>query len=174
MNSDWRYPTTVTQYAEHESHIAWDDVDNFMGIKQPDNYNLSTVSDLVHYANPGTNDMRTKTWFLVATNFKMTDVTGTITGIEVKLDTRRGGRVSDETVELYLGDTSISDNGATPELDMIKTYGGSSNLWGLESLDLSTLQRPDFGILLRFQSHPFWPHRSQMLINSAAIRVWTT
>lgn len=173
MYTEWKYPNSVRQYAEHESHVSWDGVDNFLGLKRGDGRYLKTSKDLVHISCPLTNDIRSTTWYLEATNFNFSNIVGTVTGIEVQLDAKRGGRISDETIQLCHNGQPLSDNMATPPLDMSKIYGGSTNDWNVDIIDNTEFQDVSFGVLLRFQSHPFWPHRESMLIDSVAIRFFT-
>lgn len=173
MYTEWKYPNSVRQYAEHESHVSWDGVDNFVGLKRRDGNLLKTSKDLIHISCPATNDIRSTTWYLVATDFRFTDIPNTVKGIEVQIDAKRGGRISDETIQLCLNGTPVSDNMATPPLDMSKVYGGSTNDWNVDIIDIEEFKDPTFGLLLRFQSHPYWPHRESMLIDSVAIRFFT-
>lgn len=172
MFTEWKYPRTVGQYAEHESHISWEGVADLADLKNSDGRFIKTTRDLVYISNPTANNIRSTTWFLTATNFNFGNIVQQIHGIEVKLSSRRGGRVSDETIQLVHEGTMIGDNQATPTLEMIKVYGGSNNIWGVEYINSDMIQDPSFGITLRFQSHPYWPHKESMLIDSVSIRVF--
>ena len=57
-------------------------------------------------------------------------------------------------------------------LDNVKLFGGEYDSWELETLDLSMLTDPSFGLGVRFQSHPNWPHRESPMINYIRLRVW--
>lgn len=171
MFTSWKNPRTVTQYAEIPEHVAWDNTDNMGAIKSFDSRSLKTVTDLLYISNPTVNNIRNKTWYIVATDFGFTESINQITGIQVQLQSNRAGRITDETLQLYWNGSAISENLASLELDMIKLYGTSPADWGLESFDREQITSPEFGVLLRFQSHPFWPHRSTMYINSVAVRL---
>ena len=170
MYTDWKYPTVVGQHSEHESHISWDGVADLADLKHSDGRFIRTSRDLVHISNPTANDIRSTTWYLTATNFNFGNIIPAIHGVEVKLSSKRGGRISDETIQLVLNGQSIGDNRATPTLDMTKIYGGSNDIWGLDSIDSEMVRDASFGITMRFQSHPYWPHKESMLIDSIAIR----
>jgi hypothetical protein len=171
MFTSWKNPRTVTQYAEVSEHIAWDSTDNMGAIKSFDARSLKTVSDLLYISNPTVNNIRNKTWYIVATDFAFTEQINQVTGIQVQLQCNRNGRITDETVQLYWNGSAISENLASEDLDMIKIYGTSANDWGIEQFESDKVLSPEFGLLMRFQSHPFWPHRSSMYINSVAIRL---
>jgi hypothetical protein len=55
---------------------------------------------------------------------------------------------------------------------MTKIYGGSNDTWGLGIADPEMIRNSSFGITMRFQSHPYWPHKESMLIDSVAIRIF--
>lgn len=174
MYTPWYYPTTVSQYAEHESHISWESSANFAELQELDCRSIKTSRDLIYISNPTTNNIRSKTWFLTATNFNIGEITGTITGVQLMINANRGGRITDDTVQLYLNQSTIGDNMATEILDMNKLYGGSRELWGLDDFTSDIYQSTEFGIILRFQSHPRWPHRETILIDSMALRFYAT
>lgn len=174
MYTSWQFPTTVSQYAEHESHISWESNTDFAEINGFDGRSIKTSKDLIYISNPTTNNIRSKTWFLVATNFNIGQIPGTISGIEVMVNANRGGRITDDTVQLYLNQEFIGDNMATATLEMSKSYGGPREIWGLDEITSDIYQSSEFGVVLRFQSHPHWPHRESILIDSLAIRFYVT
>lgn len=174
MFTEWRYPRVVGQYAEHESHISWEGVANLADLKNSDGRFIKTSRDLVYIANPTVNNIRSTTWFLTATDFNFGNIIQPITGIEVRLSSRRGGRVTDETIQLVHAGEMIGDNQATASLEMMKVYGGANSVWGLDIIDSEMIQDPSFGITLRFQSHPYWPHKESMLVDSVTIRVFAS
>ena len=172
MYTDWKYPRVVGQHSEHESHISWDGIADLADLKHSDGRFIRTSRDLVHISNPTANNIRSTTWYLTATDFNFGNIAPIINGIEVRLSSKRGGRISDETIQLIFSGQIMGDNQATPELDMTKTYGGSNSTWGLDNIDAEMIRDPSFGIRMRFQSHPYWPHKESMLIDSVAIRVF--
>jgi hypothetical protein len=82
----------------------------------------------------------------------------------------RFGRITDDTVQLCLNNNEIGENRANLLLDPIKTYGSQNDLWET-TLTNSDVLNPTFGIILRFQSHPRWPHKSTPMIDSVQIRI---
>lgn len=172
MNSGWKYPNVITQFAEHESHIAWDNLNQYAGAKNTDSWFLRTTTDLTHIVNSSVNNIRSYTYYLHLKDFNLPPIDRMPQGLELNLNSKRGGRVTDETVQFYMNNELIGENRADNNLDMIKIYGGSNDFWGLTEEDLSQLYNNDFGIVLRFQAHPSFPHRDAMYIDSVSLRVW--
>ena len=173
MTTAWTLPTLITQYSEigaEEFHIDWLDVSNFAGLKTLDQVSIKTTRDLIHIARDPKHDILQKTYFLKLTGFDFTDVTESVNGIEMKMTMNRGGRITDDTVQLCLRDSLIGKNMASLTLDPIKLYGSNDNIWET-SLSIEDIQDPTFGITLRFQSHPRWPHRSSPLIDAVELRL---
>jgi hypothetical protein len=172
MPTNWSNPSIVSQYAEHPIHIAWDLDNNLNGLQSADANSLKTVKDLLFISNPTANNIRMKTWFLSASGYNFENIPTQISGIEVMLGMKRGGRITDDTVQLQYNGGLIGDNKATFDLDMIKTYGGSLDLWEVGSISPVILGDPTFGVVVRFQSHPQWPHRETPLIDYLKMRIW--
>ncbi len=173
MTSTWALPRTISQYAEEgaeSAHIAWEEIDNFNSLKILDGKSIKTVKDLLHIARDPKHDIIQKTYFLKVTNFSFTDVPSTISGIEVRLSMNRHGRITDDTVQLTLRDQIIGENQANLDLGLKKIYGGENTLWE-STLSAEDILDPSFGIVLRFQSHPHWPHRSSPLIDALELRI---
>ena len=82
----------------------------------------------------------------------------------------RVGRITDETIQLCLNNDFIGLNQASADLGLIKTYGGEADMWGT-NLTMQDIQNLSFGIVLRSQSHPKWPHKSTPLIDSVELRI---
>lgn len=172
--TNWALPTTVVQYAEsgaEDIHVSWLDIDNFNNIKTLNGKYIKTSRDLVHIARDPKHDIVEKTYYLRLTGFSFESLPATISGIQFKINMNRFGRISDDTIQLCLNGSGIGDNLADTGLSPIKTYGDSSSLWN-SNLTISDIQNPDFGILLRFKSHPNWPHKSSCLIDSAELRIY--
>lgn len=167
MPTEWTYPNTVIQYAEANVHIPWMNVSNDF-----DETNLiRTERDLVHISNSLMNDFKTKTYYLVLKEFDFVDLPATPTGLELYVNVRRTGRVTDETVQLYLNQP-LGANLANSKIEDLKIYGGETELWGLEGISQETLNNPEFGIVLRYQSHPTIPHRTGVYMTHVQLRVW--
>jgi hypothetical protein len=169
MPTDWFYPNSVSQHAEVEQHIAWtDNGTSFSQIKKLDGTFLTTVKDLLHISNYTVNDIKMKTHYLYLKDFRIVPPAA-VAGIEVEVKVNRGGRITDDTVQLMYADQFIGDNQADFKLDVQKLYGRSTDLWGIT--DTVILSDPEFGIGVRFQSHPSWPHRESPKLDKRE-RIW--
>lgn len=173
MASNWALPRTIIQYAEtgaEDSHISWLELDNFSNLKFKDGKHTKTVRDLLHIARDPKTDIKEKTYYLKLTNFNFENLPDTLSGIELKITMNRFGRITDDTVQLVLNNNFIGDNAADLELNPIKIYGNSTTLWNT-NITISDVLDNSFGVVLRFQSHPKWPHKSTPLIDSVEIRI---
>ncbi len=167
MPTEWTIPNTVIQYAEADIHVPWMNVGN-----EFEEINLVRgQKDLVHIANSMTNGYKTKTWYLILKEFDWIDLPETINGLELYVNVRRTGRITDDTVQLYHGG-AIGNNLADFEIDDLKIYGGEGNLWGLPSITNEMLNDPEFGIILRYQAHPTMPHKTAPYMTHVRMRVW--
>lgn len=174
MTSNWALPTNIIQYSEdgaEDAHISWLEVDNFSSLKNVDGRSIKTSRDLLHIARDPRHNIKEKTYFLKVTGFNFIDVPNIISGIEVKVTSNRYGRITDETIQLTLNDIIIGDNQASLDLNPIKIYGGNDNLWNT-NLTTAGILNTTFGVVLRFQSHPRWPHKSSMMLDSVEVRVY--
>jgi hypothetical protein len=173
MTSNWALPTIISQYAEEtaeDDHISWIEVDNFSSLKSLDGRSIKTSRDLLHIARDPRHNIKEKTYFLKATGFNFINVPDTISGIEVKITSNRYGRITDETIQLTLNNTVIGDNQASLDLNPIKIYGGTDNIWNT-NLTTAGILNTSFGVVMRFQSHPRWPHKSSMMLDSVELRI---
>ena len=137
-----------------------------------------TERDILFTVNTSNGGERNRTWFIHFTNFAFDHtVPDTITGVEVVLKTRRNGRVYDETVCLSYAIEPISDNKTSyitdgydhyPVNDTTK-YGGEGDLWGGPTLSKNRVLDEHFGVTLRFQGHPYTPHKCGMGVESVQI-----
>lgn len=175
MITDWYNPQTISQYAEQGGenlHITWDDSTNFASLKVANGTSVGTTTDLVHISRSPKPDITNKTYYLKCTNFKFSNLSTTISGIECKITSRPSGRVTDDTVNLIYNDQLIGENQATLDINPIKLYGGPDSLWGLSSVESATIMDQSFGILLRYKSHPSWPHSDPMDLISVQLRIY--
>jgi len=167
MPTKWTYPNTVIQYAESDVHVPWLNVGN-----EFDQINLVRASkDLLHISNSLMNDYKMKTYYLVVKEFDFDELPETISGIEVHINIRRSGRITDDTVQLYLNQP-LGENLATYQIQDIKTYGNQTARWGVENLTPELVDDPEFGIVLRYQSHPTTPHQTAPYMEHVQMRVW--
>jgi len=172
MTTNWAFAGTIIQQAEVIQHAKWRGEDTgFYGIKTDLYGAVGTDSDLYHIANPTVNDVKTKTYFLYLTNFNLGNVPDIISGIEVLIEMNRKGRVTDETIQLRYNNEFIGRNMADFKLDQQKIFGSSTDNWSTE-LTKSMVIDTSFGVGVRFQSHPNWPHKDSPLINYIKLRVW--
>jgi hypothetical protein len=172
--SIWTLPKDISQYSEpggEDAHVSWLEVNNFSALRSLDGKSVRTTRDLLHIAREPKHDITEKTYFLKLTNFNFSELPNTITGIEAKLSMNRFGRITDDTVQLTLNDELIGENQATLDTNPIKLYGSENSLWDT-TLTPEDLQNPLFGIVLRFKSHPRWPHKNSALIDAVEIRVY--
>jgi len=175
-------PTIITQSAESPVHVAWKETDGKLYyLKHFDEQMTNTVGPLFHTANPYAGDRLMKTWYLNFTGFKFiwpygaTSPTLPVTGFEIVLKTQRSGRIVDDTVQLVNKNKVVGTNYASINLGMTKIYGGFQDTWGLTFTNvnevLALIQDPTFGVTVRLQSHPSWPHREVPGIDTVLIRL---
>jgi len=175
--SNWFTPLTITQNLNEDSHlIPW---------KTPLAFPLLSTRDFIHIAGtggPGPNmtDVRYKSTALTLTNFEITcDPILTITGVELKLDIERNGRISDSEINLRDPDGNLSINKTSYSVDdrnhlltfNHNLYGDEYDTWGLD-LTSTMLQDSNFGVNIRVQSHPFYPHKCGVMIRQVALRYY--
>jgi hypothetical protein len=174
MPTFWTNPTIVTQYTEtgaEDAHILWDTENDFNEIKFNDNRSVVTNKPLYHIARSPKTDLTTKTYFIRATGYSFLNVPTTISGIELKLTGNRSGRITDDTISLCLNGENIGDNKATLNLDPIKFYGSSTDKWNT-TLTPTDVLNSTFGVVIRFKSHPNWPHMVGAYLNSLELLIY--
>jgi hypothetical protein len=172
MTTKWTFPTLCSQYAEEGAenfHIPWDS-SSFSSIRSNDSNSLGTMGTLEHSARSPKTDVTNKTYFLKITGFNFIQLPTSLSGIELRLIMNRGGRVTDETVSLCINDTLIGTNNADLDLNPLKVYGSETNLWDT-NLTIADVTDPSFGVILRFKSHPHWPHRTGAFIDAVELRI---
>jgi hypothetical protein len=171
MPTPWFYPTVVSQYPESDYHIPWLGTGNdFTSIVQ-----VRTKSDLTSVANDlQLSNLRTKSYYLTLTGFGIDPsyIPSPLNGIELYVNVRRGGRVIDDTVSLYYSNQTISTNRAQGAITDLTTYGGETDLWDAVPMISTLLTDPSFGVLLRYQSNVFWPHRTTPNMQHVQLRLW--
>ena len=177
--SSWFTPTNITEdLTDSPPYIAW------QGDRGSLTFPMSTSKDLIHIANsggpgPAMTDIRNKTTLLTFTGFNITGVPDTITGIEVKLDIQRNGRIADEFVGIQFGNNLITRTKVNYDQDTEghlihfnrNLYGGETDMWD-DQITPTDLQDSNFGVLLRLQSHPFYPHRCGCRLYGLALRYY--
>lgn len=174
MTTAWTLPTILTQFAEEgaeDKHISWDDSTNLEALKNSDGRSVQTNGTLDHIARSPKHDLKNKTYYIRATGFNFVNLPQTISGIEVKVNARRYGRATDDTIQLCYNSENIGENKASITIKPEKVYGGGTDIWSVESLSNSIVTNSSFGILIRFKAHPNWPHRDPVLLDSVEMRI---
>lgn len=172
------YPTSVQQISSvPDQEIAWTSSPT-----THNNYLLNSVwkpvRDIKHIANPATGDMRTRTYDLYCTGLNI-PLLNEVNGIQLNLSAYRYARIVDETIQLTYQGVPIGINNFSytvdPDNNVLitndSTYGGPTDTWGAQ-LTPEILQDPSFGVILKFQSHPYFPHSCGMFLYSVAITVY--
>lgn len=174
MATDWYNPQTISQYAEpggENIHIRWDDSNNFAGLRSANGTAVGTVSSLIHIARSPKPNITSATYYIKMTGFNFQNLPDLVSGIELKLSSQRVGRITDDTVILTYNNETIGENQARLEINPIMYYGGEASLWGIRSVSRALVQDSSFGVILRFRSHPSWPHRDPMDLKSVQLRI---
>jgi hypothetical protein len=189
-------PKTIVQYAEYpDNDISWTNNSSDTTIIDQPLYNfintsngvggrnnIQTVKPLTHVANPSRGPKLDKTYYLKCTNFEITDVPSTVTGIGLVLQTQRNQKIVDDTICLIYQDQVISDNKTNLSAGPYaidghlrnsnnQTYGNVNDLWGA-TITPDMVRDPSFGVLLRFSSNPMYPHREGMTIFQVFLEVF--
>ena len=173
MTTPWAFPNTVTQYAESGAeniHVPWEEVDSFSALKSFNLKNIKTTRDLVHIARDPRHDILEKTYYLKATNFSFINVPHSLSGIEMRLSMNRFGRITDDEIFLCLNNVTIGVNQADNILTPNKIYGSDIDKWNT-TLTSTDFQNTTFGVIVRFKSHPQWPHKCSALIDAIELRL---
>jgi len=166
MPTKWTYPNTCTQYTDADFHVSWMNVgEDFEEVNM-----IRGEKEIYHIANSLSNDRKNKTYYLVCKEFDWEDLPEIITGVEVYINIRRTGRITDDTIRLY-NQGPIGENMADNKIDDIKIYGSETSKWGLE-LTSEQFTDPEFGLVLRYQPHPSFPHSTTPYLQHVQMRVW--
>lgn len=175
MATEWTLPTLFRQYAEPTAelvHVPWNDNNGFSGLRNVNGSMTRTLKPLLHMARSPKVDVTMKTYYLELTGYNFLYLPDVVTGIEARLTADRRGRITDEQTFLCLNGTMMGDNKADLLLAPKKTYGGETDMWGMENLSRADLQNSSFGITIRFQSHPHWPHSDGAAVDSVELRIY--
>ena len=170
-------PQTMQGMQPEENEVTWkgflSDLGNLVGKR------WQTASELKHISNPACGDLRNRTQTLVCTNFQITNLPETISGISLILQAQRNGRVCDEQIQLtYQGQVigknnfvHVTDADGHLKIENKTTYGSPTDMWDTE-ITAEMLQDPSFGVMLKFQAHPYYPHSCGMLLDSVSLTVY--
>lgn len=174
MTTPWTNPTTVTQFADDGAenvHISWDSSNNYANMKSDNEQGVGSMQALYHSARSPEVDVNSKTWYIRATGYRFSNLPEIVSGVELRLKTKRGGRVTDDVVQLCFEGEEIGDNRADLIVNPLKFYGGNNDMWGVKNLNSLIVCDNSFGVTLRFKSHPQFPHRDAVFIDSVQIRI---
>ena len=156
-------PTTVTQTAgtdtvswQLEGATPWSRDGNRCGTTQPLRANN---------LGAGLADQKS-THMLLWSGWNTAEVTGTITGISVRVYAEKN-RVRDQLVQLYLDGSLIGSNRATEAAGGEHVYGGDADMWGTQ---LTTTQLPRIKVALIYQSGSM-PHRDIAYVDTVQLQV---
>lgn len=173
MTSNWALPTTIEQYSEEGAesvHVPWNSDENFNNIKTKNGKSLKTIRDLVHIARDPKIDITEKTYFLRCTGFTFVNLPNTVSGVELKITSNRFGRITDDVIQLTLNGNLIGENYASLSLEPIKIYGNEDDKWNTDLTSQNILSN-SFGVVIRFKSHPSWPHKSNIFLDCIELRI---
>jgi hypothetical protein len=173
-------PTNVIQYADDEANqVQW--IPDSLGIlMSPGSSSLTTVKPLMHVARSPKYDLIDTTWFIKCIGFNFANLPSTISGVTATVSMNRGGRITDDTIQLCYQDTLIGESRALPAVDRvtqssilrpISIYGGAQDKWEINNLTRSMIQDPTFGIVVRYKSHPSWPHKTGPILYSITLQI---
>jgi len=173
-------PTSILQYAaDPDNQIPWRQ-DNLNCLLYSNQGGLTTTRPLIHIARSPKLDVTNQTWSIQTSGFKFNNLPTVISGILVTIKMNRGGRISDNVVQLCYQGQLIGDNKAQIPYDEnlnhsyltdITQYGGTADTWRVANLTPELLQDPSFGITLQFKSHPMWPHQTTPMLYSVDIQI---
>jgi hypothetical protein len=172
------FPNTVIQYAEDENlQIQWHpNYLNILTVSGPSS--LTTTKPLMHIARSPKYDITDKTWFLRATGFNFTNVSS-INNISLSVKMNRGGRISDDTIQLCYQGELIGENQSFPaighngysSLEPVSIYNGDTSKWQVPEINPSMIMDSSFGIVLRYRSHPNWPHKIAPILYAVELQI---
>jgi len=142
------------------------------------NQRWRTERPLKHLSNPATGDIRERTQALVVKGFNIPSDINPV-GLELVVTGQRNGRICDEIIQLCYQGSLIGENKfryvTDPSGNLIitnqNTYGSSTDTWGAE-ITSELLSDPEFGIMVKFQSHPYFPHQDVMILDSVSLTVY--
>jgi hypothetical protein len=173
------FPTNVIQYAEDETtQIQWQP-ENLNYLTSPGISSVSTIKSLSHIARSPKYDLTNTTWFIQATGFSIDNLPETISGITVTVNMNRYGRITDDTIQLCYQGELIGENYCQPVIDSNNhslltphtIYGGPTDTWHITNLTPAMVADPTFGVVLRYKSHPAWPHRTSPVLYTVMLQI---
>jgi hypothetical protein len=185
MTTSWTPPATITQYPKEGYEavdITWKDLE-FPSLTGSGIGSVASNGTLIHIARAPKYDIMNNTYYLQATDFNFRNLPELISGVSFRLTVDRGGRVADDTIQLVYQGSMIGDNQALPAfvqnqyeneslLLPITVYGGDLSKWKIDNLTTAMIQDPSFGVIVRFKSHPKWPHKTPVYVQAMEIQIY--
>jgi len=172
------YQPTIIRQVGQEPNIAWTATDYTSDGLSIIDSKLRTIIDLKHIANPASGPIRDSTYSLVCTGFNIPALV-TINGVELRVIAQRNGRIADEVIQLTHENSAIGINNFSYETDEEgrlplsnnTVYGSPTDTWGVD-ITPDMLKDPSFGVILKFASHPYYPHSSGLLISAITLTIY--
>lgn len=104
---------------------------------------------------------------LIFSNFGF-DVSGSVIGVELRLETQRLSRIQDRTIQLHYNGL-LGQNQARDLAEDSQVYGSADSLWGIESFD--QWSSADFGVVIDLQPNIYIPSNNPVIIRSVSLRL---
>jgi hypothetical protein len=96
-------------------------------------------------------------------------ITGTVMGIELRLNTQRLSRIQDNVIQLST-DQLLGENRAVDSAEDLQHYGSASDMWGINStVDFNS---DLFGVVVDLQPHKTIPSNNPAIIYTLDLRLW--
>jgi hypothetical protein len=171
------YPNTVEGLQPTENEVTWTSAisnrGNILGKR------WKTIGELFHRSNPACGDLTNSTQALLFVNFQISNIPNVISGVKIQVLSQRNGRVADQVIQLVYQGQPIGVNNFNYYTDTEghlavqnnAEYGGQTDLWGAE-LTAEMVRDPSFGVMLKFQAHPYYPHSCGLLLDSVSLTVY--
>ena len=156
----WRRPRAVNYYSDQGS--AWTGVDGDFAFIE----NLASEA-LVSTANSLGRIITTDSRSLVFRDWGFDNV-GEIQGIELETVISRWARIVDQQVQLIQGSELLGQDQRTATTEDRQVYGGSSTLWGADTVDYTAT---DFGLVLDLAANPLLPCNDRPIITLVRMRL---
>jgi hypothetical protein len=169
-NTDYLKPIARSEVTVTEG-VSWDMIGSISDI---DEYGPRTSDPLVAIHKMADLAGKKVTNMLIWSNFTNEDIqnnTG-IVGIEVKVYSKKYGRVIDKTVQLYKDSALIGTNKAQASVKNTITYGSSTDLWDTTGLVLTSAPFSLNGLSVAVQmASGEMPHNDSCIIDTVHMKV---
>ena len=167
MNTTWKTPITINQDLSDEAAVLW----NSTNLGADQEY-IHSVKELFYIPLTYSDYISNYTAILYFKNFNLT-VNGTVTGIEVELQSQRLSRIKDKLIQLIYNDQLIGENQKLDRPEDRQIYGSSTNTWGA-TLNSTIINDNSFGIAVQLESNNTTPFSELAYIDYVKLRVFYT